>query len=94
MKQLHQFVIPNVAAHWRKIGEFLEFRISAIDLIEERYKNDPIKCCEEIFREWLKTADCGVGPKTWSTLIETLKGIKRLKSFAEEFCYQLCKSSG
>ena len=94
MKQLHQFVIPNVAAHWRKIGEFLEFRISTIDLIEERYKNDPIKCCEEIFKEWLKTTDCGVRPKTWSTLIETLKGIKRLKSAAEEFCYQLCRSSG
>jgi len=88
MKQLHQHVIPNVAAHWRKVAEFLEFKISAIDLIEEKCRNDPLKCCEETFREWLK-ADCGIGPKTWSTLMANLKGITRLKSVAEELCHEL-----
>ena len=89
MKQLHEHVIPNVAAHWRKVAEFLEFKTPAIDLVEEKYRS-----CEEIFRKWLKTADCGVGPKTWSTLIESLKGIKRFKSVAEELHHELNKQSG
>ena len=87
MKQLHQHVIPNVAAHWRKVAEFLELKISAIDLIEEKCRGDPTRCCEETLREWLKT-DYGVGPKTWSTLIAILKGIARLKGVAEDLCHE------
>ena len=94
MKQLHQHVIPNIAAHWRKVAEFLEFKISVIDLIEEKCKSDPTRCCEETFRKWLKTADCGVGPKNWSTLIAALKGIRRLKSVAEELYQQLSQTLG
>jgi len=88
MKQLHQHVIPSVAAHWKKVAEFLELKISAIDLIEEKCKSNPLKCCEEIFREWLKT-DCGIGPKIWSTLMASFKGITRLKGVAEELCHKL-----
>ena len=88
MKQLHQHVIPNIAAHWRKVAEFLELKISRIDLIEEKCRGDPTRCCEETFRQWLKT-DCGVGPKTWCTLIASLKGVARLKSIAEDICLEL-----
>jgi len=88
MKQLHQHVIPNIAAHWRKVAEFLDLKFPTIDLIEEKFRGDPIRCCEETLRQWLKT-DCGVGPKTWSTLIASLKGVTRLKSVAEEICQEL-----
>ena len=88
MKQLHQHVIPNIAAHWRKVAEFLELKITVIDLIEEKFRGDLTRCCEETFREWLKT-DSGVAPKTWSVLVASLKGVTRLKCVAEEICLEL-----
>ena len=94
MRQLHQHVIPNIAAHWRKVAEFLELKISTIDLIDEKCKSDPTRCCEETFREWLKTDNCGVGPKNWSTLIAALKGIRRLKSVAVELYHELSQTLG
>ena len=88
MKQLHQHVVPNIAAHWRKVAEFLELKIPTIDLIKENCRDDPTRCCEELLREWLKT-DCEVSPKTWSTLIASLKGVAKLKSVAEDICHDL-----
>ena len=88
MKQLHQHVIPNIAAHWKKVAEFLELKIPTIDLIEERCRGDPTRCCEETLREWLKM-DSGASSKTWSTLIASLKGVARLKSAAVDICREL-----
>ena len=83
MKRLHQLVIPNVAAEWRTIADYLEFTLPTIKVIEEQYRNDPIKCCAEMFRQWL-SSDYGVRPKTWSVLIKTLKEIEQLSTAAKE----------
>ena len=91
MERLHQLVIPNVAAEWKMVADYLDFTLLLIKTIEQQCRNDPIKCCTELFREWL-SSDYGVGPKTWSTLIKTLKGITQLSTVTKEIEQKLkCK---
>ena len=91
MKHLHQLVIPNVAAEWKMVADYLEFTLPLIKIIEEQCRNDPVKCCTELFRQWL-SSDYGVRPKTWSTLIETLKEITQLSTVTKEIEQKLkCK---
>ena len=44
--------------------------------IRERNCEDPKKCCQEFFEDWLMTNN-GVeaGPKVWSTLLHALKEV-------------------
>ena len=83
MKHLHQLVIPNVAAEWKTVADYLEFKLPMIKIIEVQCKDDPVRCCTELFRQWL-SSDYGVGPKTWSTLIKTLKEIEQLSMVTKE----------
>ena len=83
MKHLHQLVIPKVASEWKTVADYLEFKLSLIKIIEEQCRNDPVKCCTELFRQWLSSDD-GVGPKTWSTLIIILKEIRLLSAATQE----------
>ena len=84
MKHLHQLVIPNVAAEWKTVADYLEFKLPSIKIIEEQCgRNDPVKCCTELFRQWL-SGDHGAGPKTWSTLIKTLNEITQLSAVTKE----------
>ena len=91
MKHLHQLVIPNVAAELKTVADYLEFTLPLIKIIEEKCRDDPVKCCTELFRQWL-SSDYGVGPKTWSTLIVALKEIKQLATVTKEIEQKLnCK---
>ena len=91
MKQIHQLVIPRVAAEWKTVADYLEFKLPSIKIIEEQYRNNPVKCCTELFRQWL-SGDYGVGPRTWSTLIKTLKEIKQLSMVTKQIELKLnCK---
>ena len=83
MKDLHKTVFPKIAAEWRTVADFLEYDIAAINLIAEIGKEDPMKCCIELFSDWI-TTDNGLAPKTWSTLLETLKEIDQLSGVAEQ----------
>ena len=83
MKRLHQLVIPNVAAEWKIIAYYLEFTLPLIKIIEEQCRKDPLKCCTELFEQWL-SSDYGVGPKTWLTLIKALKEIDQLSMVTKE----------
>ena len=88
MKQLHKHVIPKIAADWRKVAEFLELDSSTLEHVKERCGSDPTRCCEEVFREWLKV-DKELTPKTWSMLITTLKEIDQQRSVAEQISQDL-----
>ena len=83
MKLLHNLLIPKISSEWKTMADFLEMKFSVIDAIEEKCKNDSVKCCEELLREWLKN-DHGLQPKTWSTLIQTLKEFKKLSTVGKE----------
>jgi len=82
MKDLHKTVFPKIAAEWRRVADFLDYDISTIKLLAETGKGDPMKCCSELFSDWL-TTDNGLAPKTWSTLIETVKEIDQLSEVSE-----------
>ena len=92
MKDLHKFVIPKVAAEWKTVADYLQIDQSAQCIIEEQFRNQPVKCCAELFRKWLNS-NCGQGPKSWSTLITALKEIEDLTAVTEEIEQQLkCKA--
>ena len=91
MKRLHQLVIPRAAAEWKTVADYLEFELPSIKIIEEQFRSDPVKCCTELFRQWL-SGDYGVGPRTWSTLMKTLKEIKQLSVVTKQIELELnCK---
>jgi len=88
MKLLHKIVIPRITYEWKTVADFLEIELSLIKIIQERCNNDPITCCEDMLREWLM-CDQGLQPKTWSTLIATLKVIKKLATVSKEIEQEL-----
>ena len=88
MKLLHKHVIPKFTADWRIAAEFLELDATTIDHVEETFGSDPIRCCEETFRKWLKGGE-SVGPKTWSSLMTILKESGRFRAVAEEISRKL-----
>ena len=92
MKCLHQLVIHKVAAEWKTIADFLDFESSTINIIQDQCRENPTKCCTELFREWLHT-DLGLKPKTWSTLFDALKNVKQLTTVAEEIGQKLKSKS-
>ena len=77
MKRLANVLLPKIAADWEIVAINLEFEISTIRIIQQRGRDNPEKCCLEMLTEWV-TTDHGVGPKTWDTLLCTLKEIKKL----------------
>jgi len=79
MKQIHRLLVPAVSFKWKTVADFLEIET---DTIEENLKGDPTGCCEEVFRKWLKS-EHGVQPKTWSTLITSLREIRQLSAVSE-----------
>ena len=81
MKDLHKTVFPKIASEWKVVADYLDYDIPTINLIAETGKEDPMKCCIELFTDWI-TTDNGLAPKTWSTLIETLKRIDQLSRIA------------
>ena len=77
MRLLIKFVIPRVAFMWRTVADFLDYDINITEGIAEKYKEDPNKCCDGLFRDWLST-NHGVSSKTWGTLMTRLKEIDQL----------------
>ena len=77
MRPLLRFVIPRIAFMWRTVAYFLDYEINTIELIVEKCRGDPEKCCEELFRNWLSTNN-GVKPKTWTTLMTRIREIGQL----------------
>ena len=83
MKHLINIVVPRVAAHWNDVAFNLDFNIPTVQIISKKFQNDPVGCCREMFEEWLNSSE-GTQPKIWSTLLTSLKQMKRLRAAAEE----------
>ena len=77
MKRLANVVQPKIAADWEIVAINLEFEISTIRIIQQRGRDNPEECCLEMLTEWV-TTDHSVGPKTWDTLLHTIKEIRKL----------------
>ena len=83
MYELIRFVIPRIAAEWEDIAFSLRYPVVAVQGISEKQRNDPLKCCRELFMDWLSTSH-GIGPKTWSTLLQTIGQVPKLTHATEE----------
>ena len=88
MKLLHEIVVPRIAADWSMVADYLEYELEYKRLFREKGRDDPQKCCVELFENWL-TSDRGISPKSWSKLIEVLREIKSLKATTEKIVKDL-----
>ena len=76
MFDLNKVVIPKIMNKWQYVAEAFHYDVTTIETIKERGCGDEKQCCQEFFKDWL-TTDHGakVGPKVWSTLLDTLKEV-------------------
>ena len=87
MKDLIHIVIPRVAAKWITVAYFMGFELSEIDIIKEKHKDDPEKCCMELFKRWLEgNHECD---KSWKVLLDILKQIRHLTGATEQIKKEL-----
>ena len=91
MRLIHEIVVPRIAADWSIVADYLEYEIEYKQVIKEKCHNDPMKCCVELLEDWL-SSDRGVSPKSWSRLIEALKGIKSLTAATEMIIQDIAKT--
>jgi len=91
MKLLHEVVIPRIAAKWSLVADYLEYEVEDKNLIREKCRDDPLKCCVELLENWL-SSDKGVSPKSWSKLIQVLSEIKSLTSTTEKIVEDLANT--
>ena len=90
MKDLIIIVIPLLKAEWEDVAFILNYKTPSIDGIKESNRNDPKKCCRELFKNWLET-NHGVSPKTWGTLLNTIAESGDFTKTAEDILEQLEK---
>ena len=88
MRILNKIVIPKVSAEWEDIAYELEYEISTVRSIRNKHKEDPTKCCKELFEDWL-TTDNGAKPKMWKTLLDKFKEIENLSSVTGDITERL-----
>ena len=88
MHDLNTIVVPKVSAQWEDIAFALQYDIPTVEKISVKCKDDPTKCCKELFKNWL-TTDNGAKPKIWQTLMDKLKEIEDLTSVTEDIMKKL-----
>ena len=81
MCDLMKIVIPRIMNEWEYIAHALHYDLATIKSIREKKREDPKKCCEEFFMDWLTTNNgAKFGPKVWSTLLDALKEVNEISS--------------
>ena len=90
MADLNYIVIPRIKAEWEDVAYALHYKIVTVNAIKEKHNENPKKCCRELFIDWLLT-NHGVGPKTWSTLLDKLKEVEGLSVATQEIIKELEK---
>ena len=88
MHDFNTFVVPKVSAQWEDIAYALDYEISTVERISTKHNGNPIKCCKELFKDWLATSN-GVKPKIWQTLLDKLKELQELNAVTEEITEKL-----
>ena len=88
MHDLNRIVVPKVSAEWEDIAYALEYDIPTVKQIRNKHKENPRKCCKELFEDWL-TTDNGAKPKIWQTLINKFEEIEDLHSITDDIIKKL-----
>ncbi|XP_065916801.1 uncharacterized protein [Dysidea avara] len=76
---LVDIVLPRIFEDWKSIAIDLEFEQNTISVIQQSCRNDSRSSCMQMLSEWIFTEN-GLTPKTWATLLFTLKQMKKLNS--------------
>ena len=80
---LFEFVVPQIKAHWEEVAfTALRYDIPTVEGIQTKHLTDVKKCCQEMFKIWLKTPH-GIKPKTWSNLLTQLKKVEDVVAVTE-----------
>ena len=72
MWQINKIVVEEIMTSWEDVAYSLEYKIEEVHAIKSYCREDPKKCCKKLFEDWLSTSN-GTSPKTWKTLLNTLK---------------------
>ena len=88
MHDLNRIVVPLVFEEWEDIAFALQYDIPTVEKINVKCKENPTKCCKELFKNWLTTDD-GAKPKIWQTLMDKLKEIEELAGVTEDIMERL-----
>ena len=83
MKLMHKIVIPKVSPYWEKLHAYLEYDVITKKEIETKYKGDPQQCCTALLEDWIMS-DRGVGPKSYTKLLEVLDEMTEIGSITEQ----------
>ena len=90
MKDLTRIVIPRIATEWKDVALSLDYEVHTIMDINEHSK-DLKECCYNLFLYWLET-NCGRSPKSWHTLLSSIREVRNLTTTAEEIEKELLTS--
>ena len=52
MKDLNTIVIPKIQAYWEDFAYALRYKIHTVQAIQEKYHEDPKKCCKGLLLDW------------------------------------------
>ena len=85
---LNMIVVPRINAEWEDVAFALHYEIHTVKSIRNKHNNDPIKCCKELFKDWL-TSNNGTRPKIWFTLLDKLNKVGDLAAAREVIMKEL-----
>ena len=68
IKDLCRCVLPQYAAHWKKIGIFLGIQPGQLAVIQLNNPANANGCCTDLFIKWLE----GVENVTWENMFEAI----------------------
>ena len=76
-----KIVIPKIMNEWEYIAYALRYDLPIIKSIKVKEREDPKRCCQELFKDWLTTNHGReAGPKVWSTLLDALKEVDEISA--------------
>ena len=68
IRDLCKYVVPLYAAHWKKIGIFLNIKSGQLEVIKLDNPTDTNGCCINLFEKWL----LGTDDVTWKKMFEAI----------------------
>ena len=68
LRDLCKYVLPLYAAHWKKIGIFLNIKLGQLQVIQSDNPTDANGCCIDLFGKWLQ----GTDDVTWKKMFEAI----------------------
>ena len=69
LKDLHNYITPSFAAHWRVIGTLLELSSGALNIIKYDNHDKARPCCDAVLEEWLEVDPCA----SWEKLLKVIE---------------------